>query len=254
MTRPELLAVFDEDERPRVLAQRYLYVLAPSRDGTSSARVQAACIYMHEPTAAVLLPSELPLLSQRRPDFPGLRHVLARFSFMPSRLPPRHSYTSITFSVTFVNPDAVVRLQRPALEAVEDSETTDTVTTQLSAAVDSLAQLGARRTRVRGTTRHSGLLPVVTAEKRDRGDFGWRYEAREGVPLVPKIEYALAWVELARDSTELSGHLSAEAVIEVPKLGVLRALRAAPAAPPVAFRIPLNPPPRSQTDRWASPG
>jgi hypothetical protein len=243
VTRPELLAVFDEDERPRVLAQRYLYVPAPSRDGTSSARVQAACVYLHEPTAAVLLPSELPLLSQRRPEFSGLRHVLARFSFMPSRLPARQSYTSITFSVTCASPDAVVRLQRPAWKTTEDSETTDTVTTQLSAAVDSLAQLAAQRTRVRGTTRHSGQLPVITAEKRDRGDFGWRYEAREGAPLVPKIEYALAWIELSRDSMELSGRLSAEAVIEVPRLGVLRALRAVPAAPPVPFRIPLSPAP-----------
>jgi hypothetical protein len=240
VTRPELLAVFDEDDRPNVLAQRYLYVPGPSRNGTSGARVQAACVYLHEPTAAVLLPSELPLLSQRRPDFPGLRHVLARFSFMPSRLPPRQSYTSITFSVTCADPDAVVRLQRPAWEATKDSETSDTVTTQLSATVESLAQLGAQRTRVRGTTRHSGQLPVITAEKRDRGDFGWRYEAREGAPLVPKIEYAVAWIELPRDATELSGHLSADAVIEVPRLGVLRALRAVPAAPPVPFRLPLG--------------
>lgn len=241
MTRPDLLAVFDEDERPRVLAQRFLYVPGPSRDGTSSARIQAACVYLHEPTAAVLLPSELPLLSQRRPDFPDLRHVLARFSFMPSRLPPRQSYTSITFSVTCASPDAVVRLQRPAWESTDDSATTDTVTTQFSAAVDSLARLGAQRTRVRGTTRHSGQLPVITAEKRDRGDFGWRYEAREGAPLAPRIEYALALIELPRDSTELSGQLSAEATIEVPRLGVLRALRALPAAPPVPFRIPLSP-------------
>lgn len=241
MTRADLLAVFDEDERPPVLAQRYLYVPAPSRDGTSGARAQAACVYLHEPIAAVLLPSELPLLSQRRPEFPGLRHVLARFSFMPSRLPPRQSYTSITFSVTFTNPDAVVRLQRPAWEATEGSQTTDTVTTQLSAAVDSLAQLGAQRTRVKGSTRHSDQLPVVTAEKRGRGDFGWRYEAREGAPLAPRIEYVMAWIELPRDSTELSGHLSAEAVIEMPRLGVLRALRAVPAAPPVPFRIPLSP-------------
>jgi hypothetical protein len=185
VTRPELLAIFDEDERPRVLAQRYLYVPAPSRDGTSGARVMTACIYLHEPTAAVMLPSELPLLSQRRPDIAGLRHVLVRFSFMASRLAPGQSYMSITFSVTCANRDAVVRLQRPAWELTEDSETTDTVTTQLAAAVDSLAQVGAKRTRVMGTTRHSGQLPVITAEKRDRGDFGWRYEARDGAPLVP---------------------------------------------------------------------
>lgn len=240
MTRPELLAVFEEDERPPVLAQRYLYVPAPSRDGTTSARTQAACVYLHEPTAAVLLPSELPLLSQRRPDFASLRHILARFSFMPSQLPPRHSYTSITFTVTLAHPGAVVRLQRPDLKVTEDSASTDTVTTQFSAAVDSLAKLGAQRTSVKGTTRHGGLLPVVTAEKRGRGDFGWRYEAREGAPLAPKIEYTLAWIELPRDATEISGYLSADAMIDMPRLGVLRTLHAVPAASPVPFRLVLG--------------
>jgi hypothetical protein len=104
--------------------------------------------------------------------------------------------------------------------------------------VDSLAKLGAQRTRVKGTTRHGGQLPVVTAEKRARGDFGWHYEARDGAPLVPRIEYALAWIELPRGVTELSGRLSAEAVIEVPRLGVLRGLHAMPGLRPCpsAFR------------------
>jgi len=242
VTRPELLAVLDEDDQPHVLARRYFYVPAPSRDGTSSARTQAGGVFLHEPTVAVLLPSDLPLLSQRRPDFANLRHVLARFSFMLGRLPSKQAYTSATFTVTLDHPDAVVRLQRPAWEVPGDSESTDTVTTQFSAAVDSLAKLGARRTRVKGTTRHGGQLPVVTAEKRGRGDFGWRYEARDGAPLVPRIEYALAWIELPRGVTELSGHLSAEAVVEVPRLGVLRALRAMPEAPPVPFRLPLGAP------------
>jgi hypothetical protein len=240
--RPELLAVFDEDDQPHVATRRYFYIPAPSRDGTSSARTQAGGVFLHEPTVAVLLPSDLPLLSQRRPDFASLRHVLARFSFMLGRLPLKHAYASATFTVTLDHPDAVVRLQRPAWGVPEDSDSTDTVTTQFSAAVDSLAKLGAQRTRVKGTTRHGGQLPVVTAEKRGRGDFGWRYEARDGTPLIPRIEYALAWIELPRGATELSGHLSAEAVIEVPRFGVLRALHAVPGAPPVPFRLPLGPP------------
>jgi hypothetical protein len=240
--RPELLAVFDEDDQPHVPTRRYFYSPAPSRDGTSSARTQAGGVFLHEPTVAVLLPSDLPLLSQRRPDFASLRHVLARFSFMLGRLPLKHAYASATFTVTLDHPDAVVRLQRPAWGVPEDSDSTDTVTTQFSAAVDSLAKLGAQRTRVKGTTRHGGQLPVVTAEKRGRGDFGWRYEARDGTPLIPRIEYALAWIELPRGATELSGHLSAEAVIEVPRFGVLRALHAVPGAPPVPFRLPLGPP------------
>lgn len=242
MTRPELLAVIEEDDEPRVLARQYFYVPAPSRDGTSSARAQAGCVFLHEPTVAVLLPSDLPPLSQRRPDFAGLRHVLARFSFMLGQLPPKHAYVSATFTVTLAHPGAVVRLQRPNWEVQEGAESTDTVTTQLSAAVDSLAKLGAQRTRVHGSTRRESQLPVVTAEKRSRGDFGWRYEAREGSPLLPRIEYTLASIELPREVTELSGQLSAAAMIEVPRWGALRALRATPGAPPTPFRISLGDP------------
>lgn len=243
MSRPELLALFGEDDdQRRVLTRQYFYIPAPSRDGTSSACTEAGCAFLHEPTVAVLVPSDLPLLSQRRPGFASLRHVLARFSFMLGRLPPKQAYVSATFTVTLGHPDAVVRLQRPAWEVPGDAESTDTVTTQFSAAMDSLAKLGAQRTRVKGTTRHGGQLPVVTAEKRARGDFGWRYEARDGTPLVPRIEYALAWIELPREVTELSGHLSAEAIIEVPRFGVRRALHTMPGAPPVLFRLPLGVP------------
>jgi hypothetical protein len=242
VTRPELQAVFDEDDAPHVLARRYFYVPAPSRDGTSGARSQAGCVFLHEPTVAVLLPSDLPLLSHRRPDFGNLRHVLVRFSFMLGRLPLKHAYASATFTVTLDHPNAVVRLQRPAWGLPEDSESTESVTTELSAAVDSLAKLGARRTWFRGTTRHGSGLPMVIAEKRSRGDFGWRYEARDNAPLVPRIEYLLAWIELPCELTELNGHLSADAEIEVPRFGVLRTLQAMPGAPATPFRLALGGP------------
>ena len=61
--------------------------------------------------------------------------------FMLGQLPPKHAYVSATFTVTLAHPGAVVRLQRPAWEVQEGAESTDTVTTQLSAAVDSLAKL-----------------------------------------------------------------------------------------------------------------
>lgn len=242
MTRPELLAVFNEDDEPHVLARQYFYVPAPTRGVEGIARAQAGCVYLHEPTVAVLLPSDLPPLSRRRPDFARLRHVLARFSFMLGQLPPKHAYVSATFTVTLAHPGAVVRLQRPVWEVQEGAESTDTVTTQLSAAVDSLAKLGAQRTRVHGATRRMSQLPVITAEKRSGGDFGWRYEARAGSPLFPRIEYTLGLIELPREVTELGGQLSAAAIIEVPRWGALRALRAMPDAPPVPFRIPLGDP------------
>lgn len=242
MTRPELLAVFDETGQPQVLARRNLYIPAPSRDGSTSARTHAGTVFLHEPTIAVLLPSELPLLTQRRPEFDSLRHVLARFSFMLGHLPPRHSYTAATLSIRLDHPDAAVRLQRPTWEASTGAETTDTVTTQYSAAVDAIAKLGAQRTRVVGTTRHSAQLPVVTAEKRSGRDFGWRYEAREGSPLAPRIEYAVAWIELPRGVTEISGELSVEATVEALRFGFLRKLRAVPGVLPLPFRCPLGTP------------
>lgn len=238
MTIPEALALFDEEGQPSVLAHTQFYVPAPSRGG-SSARTLAGGVFLHDPTVAVLLPSDLPLLSRRRPDIARLRHVLVRFSFMLDRLPPRHAYQSVTLTVALDHPDAVVRLQRPAW-VTPNSELTDTTTTELAAAVEGLARLSAQRTRVKGATRHDSPLPVITAEKRDRGDFGWRYEAREGAPLLPRVEFAMAGIELPRDLTELCGHLSAEALVDVPRFGVLTASRAVPAKPPATFVLPLG--------------
>jgi hypothetical protein len=242
VTRPELLALFGEDEEPEVLARQYLYVPASSRDGGSSAREQAGCVFLHDPKVALLFPSDMSPLAHRRPDFGSLRHVAAGFSFMLGRLPDRYAYTSATFTVNLDHPDAVVRQQRPAFETTADSEFTDTVTTQLSAAVDSLAKLGAERTRVTGSTTRGGQLPVVTPEKRGRGDFGWHYEARAEVPLVSRILEMLAVIELPREVTELSGVLSAEAMIELPGFGGLRTRHRAEGAQPMPFRCALRPP------------
>jgi hypothetical protein len=242
VTRAEVLALFgdfDDEKQPRVISREYFYVPAPSRDGTATARERVGGVFIHIPTVAVLLPSDLPALSQRRPDLASLRHVLVRFSFMLDRLPARHAYKSVTFTVTLDHPDAVVRLMRPAWVTV-GSESTSVVTTELSAAVDILAKLGAQRTTVKGVTRHGDQPPVVSAEKRTERDFGWRHEAREGAPLVPRIEYGRAVIELPRDVTELAGRLSAEAVIEVPRWGVLTASRTLPADSLVPFWLPLG--------------
>ena len=242
MTRAEVLALladFDGEDQPRVISRGHFYVPAPSRDGSSTARERIGGVFIHTPTVAVLLPSDLPPLSQRRPDLASLRHVLVRFSFMLDRLPARHAYKSATFTVTLDHPDAVVRLLRPDW-VTADSESTDTVTTQLSAAVDTLAKLGAQRTTVKGVTHHGGQRPVVSAEKRTERDFGWRYEAHEGAPLLPRIEYGRAVIELPRDAAELTGRLRAEAVIEIPRWGVLTASRTLPADSPVPFRLSLG--------------
>lgn len=239
MTRLEVLALFGEDTEPSVLARCSLYISVPARDGASFSRAQTGAVFLHDPTAAVLLPSDLHEISRRRPGIGNLRHVLVKFSFMLDRLPPRHAYRSAVLTVRLDHPDAVVRTQVPAL-VTPDGESTDTLTTELSAAVNGLAHLAAQRTRVKGTVYHKGQLPVITAEKRGRGDFGWRYEARENAPLLSRIQYTTAVIELPRDVTEISGRLGAEAVIEVPRWGVLTADRAVPADPLVPFRLALG--------------
>lgn len=237
--REEILALFDEETQPAVLSREFLYVPDTSRGGDVGGRTRLGGAFLHDPTVAELLPSDFPELSRRRPGFASLRHALVRFSFMLERLPPRHVYRSATLTITLDDPHVVVRGQRPAW-VTPDTESTDTVTTDFSAALNSLAQLSAKRTRVRGTAVHGGQLPVITAEKRDRGDFGWRYEAQEGVPLVPRIEYAHAVLELPRDATEITGYLGAHAEIEVPRWGVFTVLQAVPAAPSRPFRLWLG--------------
>jgi hypothetical protein len=221
-----------------ILARRHFYVAAPDRGGTSSF-VRKGGVILHEPTVALLLPSDFPPLARRRPDFAGLRHVLVRFSFMLDHLPPRHAYESATLVVTLEAPSAVVRAQRPAW-VTADVESVDSVTTEFSAALDGLVRLGGNRTQVTGTKYRAGRLPVVTAENRGRAGFGWKYQAQEGAPLLPRVEFTLAVVEMPRAVRELSGHLSAEAVIAAPRFGVLTSTRAAPAEPPVPFSLQLG--------------
>jgi hypothetical protein len=242
----KLLAGMSADEvdgtdlrQRRSFTRRYFFVEGENRDGTPGL-VHKGGVFLHDPTVALLLPSDFPPLSRRRPDFAGLRHVLVRFSFMLDRLPPRHAYESARLLVTLDDPSATVRAQRPSW-VTADAESSDRVTTEFSAALDGMVRLGADRSRVT-ETRHLSRLPVITAENRGRAGFGWTYRAQDGAPLLPRVEFALAVVELAGSRRELSGSLSAEAVITEPRFGVLRSTRAAPSEPPVPFRVPLSDP------------
>jgi hypothetical protein len=239
VTSAEVLAFFDEEAQPTVLTRSDLYISAPSRDGATTGREQLGRVILHKPRVAVLLPSDFPPLSLRRPDFSGLRHVLAGFSFMLDRLPPRHSYESATVTVMLDHPDAVVLAQRPSW-LTTDTESSDSTTTEFSAALNGLARLGAQRTRVQETTQPTSRLPVVTAENRGPAGFGWHYQAQDGAPLFARVEFAKAVIEMPRAVRELSGSLSAEAVITAPRYGVLTKSKAVPATPPVPFRLPLG--------------
>jgi hypothetical protein len=239
VTSTEVLALFDAEVQPTVLARCYLYVPGASRDGGAESREQIGGVILHKPVAAVLLPSDFPPLSRRRPDFSGLRHVLVRFSFMLNRLPPRHIYESATLTVTLDHPDAIVMAQRPSW-VTTDTESSDSTTTQFSVALDGLARLGAQRTAVSETALRVSQLPVITAENRGQDGFGWHYQVQEGVPLLPRLEYATAVIELPREVRELTGALSSEAVISVPRYGVFTTSRATPAKPPVPFRLSLG--------------
>jgi hypothetical protein len=238
VTSAEVLALFDEDSEPGTLARRLFYVEGPSRDGTTSGREQAGGVIVHKPKAALLLPSDFPPLSRRRPDFPGLRHVLVRFGFMLDRLPPRHAYESATITITLDDPDAEVLAQRPSLVTTE-TEWSDSTTTEVSAALDSLAKIGAQRTRVteRG---HRTSLPLVTAENRGPAGFGWHYQAQDGAPLHPQLESARAVIELPRAAVELAGAIEAEAAVAFPRYGVITRSKAAPETAAARFLLPLG--------------
>jgi hypothetical protein len=233
-----LLAGMQDEPSSAILARRYFLVEAANRDGTPGL-VRKGGVYLHEPTVAVLLPADFPPLARRRPDFASLRHVLVRFSFMLDRLPPRHAYEFMRLVVTLDDPSAVVRAQRPAW-VTADIESHDSVTTEFSAALDGLVRVGADRTRVTGTKHQTGCRPVITAENRGKSGFGWAYQAQEGAPLLPRVEFALAVVEMPRSVRELSGTISAEAMITEPQFGVLKSTRAAPAEPPAPFRMHLG--------------
>ena len=235
----DISSLFDEDATPPFLAQREFFVPAPSRDGASTGRERAGGVILHKPVAAVLLPSDFPPLSRRRPDFGGLRHLLIRFGFMLDRLPPQHAYHSATLTVTLDDSRAVVLAQSPSLVTTK-AETFDSSTTELSAALDRLAKLGGQRTRTTQRT-HLDIRPVITAENRGPADFGWHYQAQDDAPLLPQVESARAVIELPRDVTELTGTLSAEAVVSFRRFGVFEKSRTLPIAPGVPFRLALGP-------------
>ncbi len=238
----EVLSVLTEPDATALglLARQAFFVPVPGR-GDASSLSRVGGVILHEPTTALLLASDFPPLARRRPGFAGLRHVLVRFSFMLDRLPPRHAYQSARLIVSLATPSAVVRAQRPAW-VTADLESTDSVTTEFSAALDHLGRLGADRKRVKGTTYRGGRLPVITAENRGPAGFGWWYQAQEGAPLLPRVEFALAVIEMPRAVSELSGTLSAEAVVMAPRFGVLTSARAMPSSPPAPFSLVLGAP------------
>jgi hypothetical protein len=229
----ELLADLPDGRPTALLSRDRFLVEAPNRDGTPG-QVTKGGIFLHEPTVALLLPSDFPPLARRRPEFASLRHVLVRFSFMLDRLPPRHDYQSAQLIITLDEPAAVVRAQRPSW-VTADTESVDSVTTEFSTALTGLVRMGAGRTRVT-EVRQQASRPVITAENRGPAGFGWSYQAQPGMPLLPRVEFTLAVVELPASAQELSGTMSAEAMISEPRFGIMTSTHALPALPPAHFR------------------
>lgn len=235
MITPAVQALLDGPARTDALARVPFYIPAADRDG-GTGLARAGGVFLHQPTAAILFPSDFPPLSRRRPGFAGLRHVLVRFSFMLDRLPPRHAYQSASLLITLDHPDAVVRTQRPDWVTAR-SEPPNAISSEFSEALDGLIGRGTRQRRP-AAAEHP---PVITAENRGRGEFGWHYQAQEGIPLLPRVEFALAVIELPSEVSELTGQLSGEAVVAAPRLGVITVARAVPAQPAEPFRLALGP-------------
>lgn len=229
----ELLAGLPGGRPAAVLSRGRFLVEAPNRDGTPG-QVAKGGVFLHEPTVALLLPSDFPPLARRRPEFAGLRHVLVRFSFMLDRLPPRHDYQSARLIITLDEPAAVVRAQRPSW-VTTDTESLGRVSTEFSAGLTGLVRMGAGRTHV-AEVRQQASHPVIAAENRGRAGFGWSYQAQPGAPLLPRVEFTLAVVELPAPVRELSGTMSAEAVISEPRFGIMHSTHAVPAEPPSRFQ------------------
>jgi hypothetical protein len=236
----------DVDERapapshPGKIIARWDLLFDDSARGGGSARARGAGVILHEPSVALLYASDFPPLARRRPSFASLRHVLMKFSFMLDELASKERYESAQLTVTLDAADARVLGQYPALVAA-DTDWRDTKTTEFSAALDSLVHLGAGHTRTTDKVGSSRQLPIVTAQNRGRAGFGWKYQAQEGAPLFSRIEYAMAVVEMPRELDRLSGHLTADAVITIPRRGIRTTLAVSPAQPPAPFGFDLGP-------------
>src|SRR5450755_1317190 len=81
MVNSTVVALLAEPAEQYIVVRQYFYIDAPARNG-SVVRTQAGGVFLHEPTAAILLPSDFPPLSRRRPESASLRPARFRFSFM----------------------------------------------------------------------------------------------------------------------------------------------------------------------------
>lgn len=191
---------------PEVLA-RWDLLYEDSARGDTSSFTKGARVILHKPTVALLYPADFPPIAHRRPDFAGHRHVLAKFSFMLDELPAKQSYDQARLVVILDDDGARVLGQHTPDQA--------------------------------GAAPNAAGVSII-AENRGQEGFGWKYQAQRGIPLIPQVEFAEAVIELPRDQVELAGRLTAEAMIVIPRYGVLTKLRVTPAQPPVPFTFDLG--------------
>jgi hypothetical protein len=179
---------------------------------------------------------DLEPLAGRRVGIDDVRLVLLKFAFMIHRLPTSRMYSSVSVQIT-LRPAAPALMLRPRLETT-DVDTEHTFTSQFAPSVARLLQLHIAQTRARTVHRRESL-PVATAVNDGLEGFGWTFEAHDGAPLHPHLEFTVAMLELPLAATSLDGLFDAEAMISRRVLDTFTPRRAAPLNSAEEFSVNL---------------
>jgi hypothetical protein len=126
---------------------------------------------------------------------------------------------------------------RPRLETIS-ADTEHTFTSQFAPVVARLLQLHIAQTRAR-TVHRTESRPVATAVNHGLAGFGWTFEAHDGAPLHPHLEFTLAMLELPLATTSLDGLFDAEAMISRRVLDTFIPRRATPLNSAAEFSVSL---------------
>jgi hypothetical protein len=224
----------DDEHSP--LAVRQLFVEEDTRAAVKSRLVAAGGVRFLRSESYRLTADDLEPMAQRREGISGIRLQLVKFYFTFTELPPNRSYAEVRVRIN-LNPPVPVLQLRPFLKHA-GSEPAGSFSTEFHPMLGKLRQVEVRRGASGGISR-TGQAPAVTALDLGPDGFGWTYQARDGAPLFPRTEHAVAVLELPIGTQRLTGWFDAEAIITHRILRTFVSSEAIPGSPPAAFEITL---------------
>lgn len=209
-----LASFLDEEILPDgpALAEREFYVEEELLGKRESRFVSEGGVRLVRVDSYDITVDDLEPLAARRVGIDDVQLVLLKFAFMIQQLPASRRYSTVSVRVTL----------RPAAPALM---------LRARAAPDWPRHAAAAH--------RTESLPVVTTVNDGLEGFGWTFEAHDGAPLHPHVEFTVAMLELPLATASLDGLFDAEAMISRRMFGTFTPRRAAPLNSAAEFSVNL---------------